>query len=115
MWLIRESIDLEMENLVVMVIRYIWESCFDVEKPFLTNFLASEDKLSEFENSVLRKRFGIMETDPPTPNPEDLETCSRILDVFEYQIIKKSRLTANEHILYTMDSGITRKTRNISV
>ncbi|GFS67465.1 hypothetical protein TNCV_1610441 [Trichonephila clavipes] len=50
-----------------------------------------------------------METDPPPPSPEDLETCSRILDIFEYQIIKKSRLTANQHILYTIDSGITRK------
>ncbi|GFX71982.1 hypothetical protein TNCV_3330861 [Trichonephila clavipes] len=50
-----------------------------------------------------------METDPPPPSPEDLAKCSRILDIFEYQIIKKSRLTANQHILFTMDSGITRK------
>ncbi|GFV24885.1 hypothetical protein TNCV_883531 [Trichonephila clavipes] len=66
-----------------------------------------------FQDSVIEisicKRFEHMETDPPPPSPEDLEKCSRILDIFEYQIIKKSRLATNEHILYTMDSGITRK------
>ncbi|GFX46596.1 hypothetical protein TNCV_4550351 [Trichonephila clavipes] len=50
-----------------------------------------------------------METDLTPPSAEDLNTCRRLLDIFEYQIIKKSRLTANQHILYTMDSGITRK------
>ncbi|GFT44221.1 nucleic-acid-binding protein from transposon X-element [Trichonephila clavipes] len=49
-----------------------------------------------------------METDPPPPKPEDLEKCSRILDTFECQIIKKSRLAANQHLLDTMDSGIIR-------
>ncbi|GFV26955.1 hypothetical protein TNCV_1754141 [Trichonephila clavipes] len=49
-----------------------------------------------------------METDPPPPKPEDWEKCSRILDTFECQIIKKSRLAANQHILDTMDSGILR-------
>ncbi|GFV19634.1 hypothetical protein TNCV_478601 [Trichonephila clavipes] len=65
-----------------------------------------------FQDSVketsICKRFEHMETDPPPPKPEDLEKCSRILDIFEYQIIKKSRLAANQHILDTMDSGIIR-------
>ncbi|GFT58582.1 hypothetical protein TNCV_1250471 [Trichonephila clavipes] len=76
----------------------------------MTFFQAHDNLLldSEFEISI-RKRFEQMETDPPPPSPEDLEKCSRILDIFEYQIIKKSRLAANQHILYTMDSGITRK------
>ncbi|GFX39349.1 hypothetical protein TNCV_3860721 [Trichonephila clavipes] len=63
-----------------------------------------------FQNSVIEnicKRFEHMETDPPPPKPEDLEKCTRILDTFEYQIIK-SRLAANQHILDTMDSGIIR-------
>ncbi|GFT31343.1 hypothetical protein TNCV_607871 [Trichonephila clavipes] len=76
---------------------------------FVADIAFSADcKDSEFEISI-RKRFEQMETDPPPPNPEDLEKCSRILDIFEYQIIKKSRLAANQHILYTMNSGITRK------
>ncbi|GFV31553.1 hypothetical protein TNCV_695201 [Trichonephila clavipes] len=73
----------------------------------VTAFL-TRDKLSEFENSI-RKRFDLMETDPPPPNPEDLETCSRILDVFEFQLIKKTRLTYNQQILLTMDNGLMRK------
>ncbi|GFS97986.1 nucleic-acid-binding protein from transposon X-element [Trichonephila clavipes] len=49
-----------------------------------------------------------METDPPPPKPEDLEKCSRILDTFECLIIKESRLTANQHLLDSMDNGIMR-------
>ncbi|GFV68377.1 hypothetical protein TNCV_1612891 [Trichonephila clavipes] len=76
----------------------------------MTFFQAHDNLLldSVFEISI-RKRFEQMETNPPPPSPEDLAKCSRILDIFEYQIIKKSRLTANQHILFTMDSGITRK------
>ncbi|GFX44728.1 transposon Ty3-I Gag-Pol polyprotein [Trichonephila clavipes] len=50
-----------------------------------------------------------METDQTPPNAEDLKTCSRILDVFEYQLIKKTRLTYNQQILFTMDNGLVRK------
>ncbi|GFT42679.1 nucleic-acid-binding protein from transposon X-element [Trichonephila clavipes] len=50
-----------------------------------------------------------METDQTPPNAEDLKTCSRILDVFEYQLIKKTRLTYNQHILSTMDNGLIGK------
>ncbi|GFW31421.1 nucleic-acid-binding protein from transposon X-element [Trichonephila clavipes] len=49
-----------------------------------------------------------METDPPPPDSEDLEKCSRILDTFECLIIKESRLTANQHLLDSMDNGIMR-------
>ncbi|GFU93491.1 hypothetical protein TNCV_2200691 [Trichonephila clavipes] len=43
------------------------------------------------------------------PNAEDLKTCSRILEVFEYQLIKKTRLPYNQQILFTMDNGLVRK------
>ncbi|GFT36663.1 hypothetical protein TNCV_3494731 [Trichonephila clavipes] len=62
---------------------------------------------SIFETSIC-KRFEHMETDPPPPKPEDLEKCSRILDTFECLIIKESRLTANQHLLDSMDNGIMR-------
>ncbi|GFX16684.1 nucleic-acid-binding protein from transposon X-element [Trichonephila clavipes] len=38
-----------------------------------------------------------------------LKTCSRILDVFEYQLIKKTRLPYNQQILFRMDNGLVRK------
>ncbi|GFT39195.1 hypothetical protein TNCV_2897181 [Trichonephila clavipes] len=68
-----------------------------------------QEGYSQFEKHVLTKLKDQIETDPTPPNAEDLNTCTRILDVFEYQLIKKTRLTSNQHILYTMDSGITRK------
>ncbi|GFU32423.1 hypothetical protein TNCV_337921 [Trichonephila clavipes] len=81
---------------------------FEHMTALLNHFLGSEDKLLEFENSALRKRIDTMETDPPPPN-WNLETCSRIFDVFEYQLIKKTRLTYNQQILFTMDNGLMRK------
>ncbi|GFT96115.1 hypothetical protein TNCV_3225411 [Trichonephila clavipes] len=50
-----------------------------------------------------------METDQTPPNAEDLKTCSRILDVFEYQLIEKTRLPYNPQIVFTMDNGLVRK------
>ncbi|GFU40259.1 hypothetical protein TNCV_3112031 [Trichonephila clavipes] len=46
---------------------------------------------------------------PDTHNAEDLKTCTRILDVYEYHLIKKTRLTYNQQILRTMDHGLVRK------
>ncbi|GFW18309.1 hypothetical protein TNCV_4008481 [Trichonephila clavipes] len=78
-------------------------------KAFLGPLVGSEDKLLEFENSYLRNRIDSMETDQTPSNAEDLKTCSRILDVFEYPLIKKTRLTYNQQILFTMDNGLIRK------
>ncbi|GFT97025.1 nucleic-acid-binding protein from transposon X-element [Trichonephila clavipes] len=65
--------------------------------------------LLEFEKHILHKLNDPMETDPTPPNAEDLKTCTRILDVFEYHLIKKTRLTYNQQILRTMDYGLVRK------
>ncbi|GFV70682.1 hypothetical protein TNCV_3842591 [Trichonephila clavipes] len=53
-----------------------------------------------------------METDSTPPTAEDLAICSRMSDVFEYQIVKRSRLTQTEQLLELMDSGVLRKNQN---
>ncbi|GFV13679.1 hypothetical protein TNCV_5009611 [Trichonephila clavipes] len=61
------------------------------------------------EKYVSRTLTDSMETDLTPPTAEDLTTCSRLSDVFEYEIIKESRLAHTQQILVMMDTGILRK------
>ncbi|GFS92064.1 hypothetical protein TNCV_1190511 [Trichonephila clavipes] len=50
-----------------------------------------------------------MDIEPHPPSPEDLATCTRMLDTHEYIMVKEARLIQTNHYLMMVRTGILRK------